>query len=115
LARCDATDSSDADVVIQLSPENSEGGFAYFGRLEALTQRLQKVTGCPVDLVMEPVRKERLRRIIARDATVPSEKRVQQFGDILENITRIERFAAGLDADGLARNEQAFYAVCTQC
>jgi uncharacterized protein with HEPN domain len=42
---------------------------------------------------------------------LPSEKRVQQFEDILENIARIERFTAGLDADGLARNEQAFYAV----
>ena len=42
---------------------------------------------------------------------MPSEKHVQQFEDILENIARIERFTAGLDAEGLARNEQAFYAV----
>jgi len=38
--------------------------------LEALTQRLQEILGCPVDIVTEPVRKERLRRIIERDATV---------------------------------------------
>jgi len=37
---------------------------------------------------------------------LPSEKRLQQFEDILDNIERIERFTAGLDADGLA-----FYAV----
>jgi len=42
---------------------------------------------------------------------LPSEKQLQQFQDILENIARIERFTAGLDADSLARNEQAFYAV----
>lgn len=42
---------------------------------------------------------------------LPSEKRAQQFEDILDNIARIERFTAGLNADGLARNEQAFYAV----
>jgi uncharacterized protein with HEPN domain len=42
---------------------------------------------------------------------LPSEKRLQQFEDILDNIERIERFTAGLDADGLAQNEQAFYAV----
>ena len=42
---------------------------------------------------------------------MPSEKRLQQFEDILDNIERIERFTAGLDADGLAQNEQAFYAV----
>ena len=42
---------------------------------------------------------------------MPSEKRLQQFEDILDNVERIERFIAGLDADGLARNEQVFYAV----
>jgi predicted nucleotidyltransferase len=70
LARSDATDSSDVDVVIRLSPESSAGGFAYFGRLEALTQRLQEILGCPVDIVTEPVCKQRLRRIIERDATI---------------------------------------------
>ena len=42
---------------------------------------------------------------------LPSEKQIQRFADILENIDRIERFTTGLDADSLARNEQAFYAV----
>src|SRR5467141_508072 len=42
---------------------------------------------------------------------LPSEKQIQRFADILENIARIERFTTGLDADGLAQNEQAFYAV----
>ena len=70
LALGDATESSDVDVVIRLSPESSEGGFAYFGRLAALTQRLQETLGCPVDIATEPVRQERLRRIIERDATV---------------------------------------------
>ena len=31
VARGDATDSSDVDVVVRLSQEKSEGGFAYFG------------------------------------------------------------------------------------
>jgi uncharacterized protein len=35
LARGEATDNSDVDVVVRLSPESSEGGFAYFGRLES--------------------------------------------------------------------------------
>jgi predicted nucleotidyltransferase len=69
-ARGDASDSSDVDVVIRLSLESSEGGFAYFGRLEALAQRLQEILDCPVDIVTEPVRNARLRRIIERDATV---------------------------------------------
>src|SRR5712672_1914293 len=70
VARGDATDSSDVDVVVRLSPEKSDGGFAYFGRLDALTQRLQEILGCPVDVVSEPVRKERLRRTIKRDAAL---------------------------------------------
>src|ERR1700730_18539894 len=70
VARGDATDRSDADVVVRLSPEKSDGGFAYFGRLDALTQRLQEIVGCPVDIVTEPIRNERLRRIIEIDAAV---------------------------------------------
>ena len=70
VARGDATDSSDVDVLIRLRPEKSEGGFAYFGQLDALTQRLQEILGCQVDIVTEPIRKERLRRLIERDATL---------------------------------------------
>jgi predicted nucleotidyltransferase len=70
VARGDATDRSDVDVVVRLSPERSECGFAYFGQLDALTQRLQEILGCPVDIVSEPVRKERLRRAIERDAAL---------------------------------------------
>ena len=70
VARGDATDRSDVDVVVRLSRERSERGFAYFGQLHALTQRLQEILGCPVDIVSEPVRKERLRRVIERDATL---------------------------------------------
>lgn len=69
VARGDATIDSDIDVVLRLSPEASRGGFAYFGRLDALTQRLQEILGCPVDVIVEPVRKERLRHAIEREAT----------------------------------------------
>ena len=54
VARGDATDRSDVDVVVRLSPERSECGFAYFGRLEALAQCLQEILGCPVDIVISP-------------------------------------------------------------
>jgi predicted nucleotidyltransferase len=70
VARGDATDRSDVDVVVRLSSERSECGFAYFGQLDALTRRLQEILGCPVDIVSEPVRKERLRRAIERDAAL---------------------------------------------
>ncbi len=68
VARGDETNASDVDVVIRLTPEASQGGFAYFGRLDALAKHLQDILGCPVDVVAAPVRKERLRRNIEREA-----------------------------------------------
>jgi predicted nucleotidyltransferase len=69
-ARGDATLGSDVDVVVRLTPEASQGGFAYFGRLDDLTRRLREILGCPVDVIAEPVRKDRLRQSIAREATL---------------------------------------------
>lgn len=70
VARGDATVDSDVDVVVRLTPEASEGGFAYFGRLGDLTERLREILGCPVDVIAEPVRKDRLRQSIEREATL---------------------------------------------
>jgi predicted nucleotidyltransferase len=70
VARGDATGASDVDVVVRLRPEAAQGGFAYFGRLDALIQRLEQILGCSVDIVIEPVRKERLRQNIEREATL---------------------------------------------
>jgi predicted nucleotidyltransferase len=67
MARGDATPDSDIDVVVRLTPEASQGGFAYFGRLEDLTRRLREILGCPVDVIAEPVRKDRLRQSIDRE------------------------------------------------
>jgi predicted nucleotidyltransferase len=45
----------------------SRGGFDYFGRLEELEQRLSLMLGCKVDVVEEPVRKQRFQTQIYRD------------------------------------------------
>jgi uncharacterized protein len=68
VARGDQTEGSDVDVAIRLSLEAAEGGFAYFGRLDALTRRIGDILGCPVDVVAEPIRKERLRRAVEKEA-----------------------------------------------
>jgi predicted nucleotidyltransferase len=68
VARGEATDNSDVDLLVELSPQASEGGFAYFGRLDDLAKRLSAILGCDVDVVAEPVRKARLRREIEREA-----------------------------------------------
>src|SRR6185312_11665751 len=70
VARGDATASSDVDVVIRLSPEAAQGGFAYFGRLDTIKRRLEEILGCSVDIVAEAVRKERLRLTMEREATL---------------------------------------------
>ena len=69
-ARGEQRDDSDIDVVVQLTEEAAGGGFAYFGRLDALGQRLQAILQKPVDVVTEPVRKERFRRSIEKDRVV---------------------------------------------
>jgi hypothetical protein len=68
LARGEATDASDVDVLVRLTAEASQGGFIYFGRLDALVRRLEEILGCPVDIVTEPVRAERLRANIEHEA-----------------------------------------------
>src|SRR6266849_6250568 len=67
VARGEATEASDVDVLVRLAPDAAQGGFAYFARLDALVRHLRDVLGCPVDVVAEPVRKERLRRSIEKD------------------------------------------------
>jgi uncharacterized protein with HEPN domain len=42
---------------------------------------------------------------------VPSNDPIARFEDILENITRIEEFTAGMDVETFSRNTQAVYAV----
>ena len=69
VARDDATAESDVDVVVRLTPEAREGGFAYFGRLDDLTERLRDILGCPVDVIAEPIGKDRLRQAVEREAT----------------------------------------------
>ncbi len=70
VARGDSREDSDVDVVVRLSEEASRGGFAYFGRLAALARDLEDILGRPVDIVAEPVRKERLRHAIQAESAV---------------------------------------------
>jgi uncharacterized protein len=70
VVRGEATEASDVDVLVRLTPDAAQGGFAYFARLDALVRRLRDVLEYPVDVVAEPVRKERLRRSIEKDMTL---------------------------------------------
>ena len=66
-ARGDDQPDSDIDVVVRLTDEAQRGGFAYFGRIDRLRQRLEAILARHVDLIAEPIEKERLRREIERD------------------------------------------------
>jgi predicted nucleotidyltransferase len=57
----------DIDVVVRLGDNFSKPGLDYIGRLDDLEQRLSGILGCRVDVVEEPVRKQRFQREIDRD------------------------------------------------
>ena len=67
MARGDSGPNSDVDVAVRLSESFSSGGFDYFGRLDDLARQLSRLLDCKVDVVAEPVRKERFQHEIDRD------------------------------------------------
>jgi predicted nucleotidyltransferase len=67
VARGEDRPDSDVDVVVRLTEDAQRGGFAYFGRIDRLRQRLESILARHVDLIPEPVQKERLRREIEKD------------------------------------------------
>lgn len=69
-ARGEQRNDSDVDIVVRLTRETAHGGFAYFGRLDALSRRLAAILERPVDVVAEPIRKDRLRRSIEKDRVI---------------------------------------------
>ncbi len=70
VARDAAGGASDVDVLVRLDDAVRHSGFRYFGQLARLGDRLRNILGTDVDVVAEPVRKERLRRAIAQDRVV---------------------------------------------
>ena len=70
VARDDAGEASDVDLLARLDDAVRRSGFRYFGQLAALGEHLHDILGTEVDVVAEPVRKQRLRTEIARDRVV---------------------------------------------
>src|SRR5882724_11387286 len=66
-ARGDASETSDVDLVIRVSDQVRHRGFAYFGHLDRLGQQLGSILGQPVDIIVEPVESDRLRRQIEKE------------------------------------------------
>ena len=70
VARGDATEESDIDVLVKLEDSILHSGFGYFGAIERLREKLEAITGRPVDVIAEPIVKRRLAREIERDRQV---------------------------------------------
>jgi predicted nucleotidyltransferase len=70
VTRGDDREASGVDFVVRLIEDASQGGFAYFGRLDALFDRMRAIVGRPVDRIAEPVQKERLRRATVKEAAL---------------------------------------------
>jgi uncharacterized protein len=69
-ARGEQREDSDIDVVVRLTEEARSGGFAYFGRIDSLSRMLADILKQPVDVVAEPIIKDRLRHEIEKDRIV---------------------------------------------
>ena len=57
----------DVDVAVRLGNHFSAPGLDYISRLDHLKLHLSELLGCKVDVLEEPVRKERFQKEIDRD------------------------------------------------
>lgn len=62
------TASRDIDICVELREETRPRGFARVGHIQNLRDKLRRIVGRPVDLVVYPVSRPRLREAIERDA-----------------------------------------------
>jgi hypothetical protein len=69
-ARGTAKRDSDVDVAVRAPLRDDEGGFAYLGRLDRIEACLSQILGRHVDVVPEPVKRERFQEQIDRDRCV---------------------------------------------
>jgi predicted nucleotidyltransferase len=69
VARGEDDVNSDIDVVVRLAGDPPRG-LAFIGFVDSLSQRLEELLEKSVDVIVEPVRNERLRLNIEEDRTV---------------------------------------------
>lgn len=68
VARGESRPGSDVDICVELTEGSRPHGYGMIGHVETLRDRLRGILGRPVDLVVSPVYKARLRAQIERDA-----------------------------------------------
>ena len=70
VARGTDTVDSDVDVLVKLSEPVRQSGFGYFGALVVLKTMIEAMTGRPVDVLPEPIQKDRLRQSVERERVI---------------------------------------------
>lgn len=70
VARGDDRPDSDIDIAVALEERVIQSGFGYFSTLEDVREKIEGMTGRSVDVLPEPVSKERLRRELERDRVI---------------------------------------------
>mgnify|MGYP004526404513 CR=1 FL=1 len=71
VARGEATNESDLDVLVTFADPIIQSGFGYFSALARLQERIERITGFPtVDVVAEPFEREAVRRSVERDRAI---------------------------------------------
>ncbi len=71
LARGEATEESDLDVLVKFSDPIIQSGWGYFSALAILKERLTVITEFnSVDVIAESIEKEKVRRSVERDRTI---------------------------------------------
>ncbi len=102
-ARGAAREDSDLDFVVEFETKS----FDAYMDLKAFLERL---FGCPVDLVLREAIKPRLRETILKEALHPRDFRVH-LEDILGAIGKIKRYTTGLSKEGFAGDDKTLDAV----
>jgi predicted nucleotidyltransferase len=98
VARGEATAESDLDILVEFSEPVIQSGFGYFSAMAGLQERIAEITGAShVDIIAEPVRKERLRRVIDGIAPLPTKRPFTRLHDIVENGAAILEYTQGMD------------------
>lgn len=70
VARGTDTVDSDVDVLVKLSEPVRQSGFGYFSALVDLKTMIEAMTGRPVDVLPEPIQKDRLRQSVERERVI---------------------------------------------
>jgi uncharacterized protein len=71
VARGEATPESDLDILVKLTDPIMKSGLGYFSAIANLEDRITEITGFhKVDVIAEPLEKERFRRNVEQDRTV---------------------------------------------